>query len=108
MEKLRYNIIEFSHPSSKYGFVFEIDDRQFGLTYTDTVVHVHDLYTGGRVLWFQFNDLLKLNDEFLIEFAKFYISNIKSEQFDLALKQVKKDYPFIDFPVNQKIDFQSN
>jgi len=103
MKKIQFNIVQFSHFTVHYGFLFEVNNKQFGLSYTDTTVHVHDLYTGGRVLWFQFNDLLKLTDEDLIEFAKFYISKITPEQFEKGYEKTKEEYSYLTFPANNRI-----
>lgn len=104
MKKIQFKIVQFSHFTDHSGFLFEVNNRQFGLSYTDTTVHVHDLYTGGRVIWFQINDMLQITDENLIEFATFYISKITPQQFENALEKVKQDYSYLTFPANEIYD----
>lgn len=60
MKKIEYNRLEYYSLTKEYGFPFEENNRQFALSINTNSVHIHDLYTGGRVLWFQLNDLLPL------------------------------------------------
>ena len=100
--KKKFSVMQFRSINEITGYIFESNGKKFGMSSTSHIINIYELSSGGRVLWFDANNLLNITDEQQIEFAKTYINMIKPEDWEKALTRVKADFSYIDFPINSK------
>jgi len=102
MKTRKFKVIGIFSLEEQTGIVFNVNERQIGLCHRPEFINFYDLRTGGNILKFQDNDMLRISDEDMIEFGKCYISKITTEQWVQGEQKCKTEKPLFEFPINKR------